>query len=74
MKTLNENKKVVIKDLVTNEFYCVKNQNDLENSFPLWSKNINSAYDFESELIAKNELNMNDLTQDGKRKPEINIL
>ena len=77
--------KTLIIDTLTNEFYAVacssnpkgylSNANDEgnpdENDFPYWTENENEAFDFGSELSAKNEMNMNDLTNDGTRKPSI---
>lgn len=77
--------KIVIKDILTNEYYCVAcsanpkgyitsandEGNPGDNDFPYWSDNINEAYDFDFELSANNEMQMNDLTNDGTRKPVI---
>jgi len=71
--------KIVIKDSLTNEYYCVPmtandyygNPTTGDNDFPYWSDNINEAYDFDSELSANNEMQMNDLTNDGTRTPVI---
>lgn len=71
--------RTIIKDELTNEFYCVEmNEIDAngnkyagENDFPFWSDNIDEACDFGSELLAKNEMQMNDLTCEGTRKPVI---
>ena len=77
--------KIVIKDSLANEYYCVEcsanpkgyitsandEGNPGYNDFPYWSDNINEAYDFDSELLANHEMQMNDLTNDGTRTPVI---
>lgn len=77
--------KTLIIDTLTNEFYAVacssnpkgylSSANDEgnpgENDFPYWTTDENEAFDFGSELSAKNEMDMNDLTNDGTRKPMI---
>lgn len=73
--------KTLIQDKSTNEFYAVAcasnpkgyltNANDKgnpdEDDFPYWTSDENEAFDFGSELSAKNEINMCDLTCDGLR-------
>ena len=71
--------KIVIKDNLTNEFYCVPmtekdylgNPITSDNDFPYWSDDVNDAYEFISELLATHEMNMNDLTEDGTRSPVV---
>lgn len=71
--------KIVIKDNLTNEFYCVPttsydrhgNLTTGDNDFPYWSEDPSEACEFVSELLAKHEMNMNDLTCDGTRNPII---
>lgn len=80
--------KTLIRDKKTGEYYavaCSKNENGYlsspfdeettdENDFPYWTDDIREAYDFTSAIIAKSEMSMNDLTQDGTREPEIIIV
>lgn len=80
--------KTLIRDKKTGEYYavaCSKNENGYlsspfdeetpgENDFPYWTDDVCEAYDFTSEIFAKSEMGMNDLTQDGTREPEIIIL
>ena len=77
--------KTLIQDTNTNEYYAVaceanpkgylSNAQDEgspeANDFPYWTSDIDEAYDFGSELIAKHEMNMNDTTEDGTRNPII---
>ena len=77
--------KTLIQDTNTNEYYAVaceanpkgylNNSQDEgspdANDFPFWTSDIDEAYDFGSELLAKNEMNMNDTTEDGTRNPVI---
>ena len=73
------NSKIVIKDSFTNEFYCVKmtaknyygEPTTGDNDFPFWSFDINKAIVFSSENLAKHEMDLNDLTDEGKRNPII---
>lgn len=72
-------KKIVIKDALTDEYYCVEmtakdyhgNLIAGDNDFPYWSKNIREAYNFQETWMAKNEMFMNDLTVGGSRFPII---
>lgn len=80
--------KTLIIDTVTNEYYAVSCSNNTkgylsnysdegnpdENDFAYWTSNINEAFDFQSELSAKNEMSMNDLTMDNTRKPIIYLI
>lgn len=77
-----ETMKTIIKDTLTNEYYCVPmSETDPitgeaiagYNDFPFWSENKEDAYVFGSIILAQNEININDLTQDGQRVPVIVI-
>lgn len=71
--------KILIKDELTQEYYCVEKtmlggNGEMTcgpNDFPWWDKDINQAEDFGAELFAKNEMKFNDLTCDGTRRPII---
>lgn len=70
--------KTYIKDSLTNQFYCVEQTEMVNgeltagpNDFPFWSEDISKACDFGSELLARHEMQMNDLTCDGTRNPVI---
>lgn len=71
--------KIVIKDSLTNEYYCVPmtakdyygNPTTGDNDFPYWSDDVTEACEFSSELLANHEMSMNDLTCDGTRNPVI---
>lgn len=71
--------KIVIKDELTNQYYCVPmtakdysgEPTTGDNDFPYWSENINEAVEFSSYRLAQHEMNLNDLTESGTRKPII---
>ena len=65
--------RVLIQDSISNEYYAVPNYNveSEENGFPYWTNDIEDAADFKSELFAKHEMNMLDLTDCGTRNPII---
>jgi len=73
-------KKIVITDTLSDEYYCVKKtqidpiSGELivgENDFPYWSTDINEAHDFRIEKLGFQEIDILDLTEDGKRNPII---
>lgn len=74
--------KIVIKDSLINEFYCVpmtyKNEfgepTTGDFDFPYWSADVENAWIFISERLANYEIEMNDLTEDGTRNPIVIIL
>lgn len=74
--------KIVIKDTLTNEFYCVPmtekdyygNPTTGDNDFPYWSEDRGEAHAFLSELLANHEMKMNDLTEDGSRNPVVTAI
>lgn len=71
--------KTLIQDQMTGAYYCVPmtdkdaqgNPTTGPNDFPYWSKNIMEAYVFDWQYLAENEMNMNDLTEDGKKRPMV---
>lgn len=77
--------KTLIQDKNTNEYYAVSCEANPRgylssssdegspgaNDIPYWTSDINEAYDFGGELMAKHEMNMNDTTEDGTRSPII---
>lgn len=71
--------KTLIQDSISKKYYCVEQtMPDSKggftagpNDFPFWSSDIDEAYDFGSELSAKNEMKFNDLACEGTRKPVI---
>lgn len=75
-------KKILIKDTLTNTYYCVPmtdtdsngNLTVGSNDFPFWSADVQEANNFSSELMAQHELNMNDLTESGTRNPIVEVI
>lgn len=76
--------KIVIKDQLTDEYYCVPKTDKNSageptpgpNNFPYWSTDVNEAVNFQLDWIdgkkgAENEMELNDLTCDGTREPTI---
>ena len=80
--------KIFIQDTKTKEYYgveCTENPKGYLTSvsdigspnnddMPYWTDDIDMAYDFETEALAKHELRCNDLTCDGKRDIIIKVL
>jgi len=73
-------KKIVIKDTLSNEYYCVRmTQQDPntgamtvgENDFPYWSSYIEDAYDFKVKACAMQEIDNLDLAACRERCPII---
>lgn len=76
--------KIVIKDQLTDEYYCVSrtakdgigNPTTGPDDFPYWSTDVNEAVNFQADWTdgkkgAENEMQFNDLTCDGTRSPVI---